>query len=38
MDVIDWFMGCFPIRSDEVKADLHAQLIAALAAKNARQD
>ena len=25
-DVIDWFIGCFPIRSDEVKADLHAQL------------
>ena len=21
-DVIDWFMGCFPIRSDEVRAEL----------------
>lgn len=25
-DVIDWFMGCFPIRSDEVRAGLRRRL------------
>jgi TolB-like protein len=30
-DVIDWFMGCFPLRSDEARAELRADLLAALA-------
>ena len=29
-DVIDWFMGCFPIRSDAVRAELRRSLEAAL--------
>jgi tetratricopeptide (TPR) repeat protein len=29
--VIDWFMGCFPIRTDEVRDELRTSLLAALA-------
>jgi DNA-binding SARP family transcriptional activator len=32
MDAVNWFMGCFPIRSEEVKADLRRQLLRALGA------
>lgn len=32
-DAIDWFMGCFPIRGEEVRAELRGNLIGALAAK-----
>jgi DNA-binding SARP family transcriptional activator/TolB-like protein len=31
-EVIDWFMGCFPIRDAEVRALLHERLLRALAA------
>jgi DNA-binding SARP family transcriptional activator len=33
-DVIDWFMGCFPIRSGEVRAELRRDLLAALEARH----
>jgi DNA-binding SARP family transcriptional activator len=32
LDAIEWFMGCFPIRSDEVRTELRRDLLAALAA------
>jgi DNA-binding SARP family transcriptional activator len=35
-DVIDWFMGCFPIRSDEMRAELRADLMTAPEAKKRR--
>jgi hypothetical protein len=35
-DVIDWFMGCFPIRGESVRADLRASLDAALTEKKRR--
>jgi DNA-binding SARP family transcriptional activator len=31
-DAIDWFMACFPIRAESVRADLRASLLAALEA------
>jgi tetratricopeptide (TPR) repeat protein len=30
LEVIDWFMGCFPIRSEDARAELRADLMAAL--------
>ena len=30
LEMIDWFMGCFPIRADETRADLRQDLLAAL--------
>ena len=33
LDAIDWFMGCFPIRSEETRAELRHKLTAALEAK-----
>jgi DNA-binding SARP family transcriptional activator len=32
-DVLDWFIGCFPIRSEEVRAELRETLAAAFAAR-----
>jgi DNA-binding SARP family transcriptional activator len=32
-EVIDWFMGCFPIRSGDVRAELRRDLVAALRAR-----
>jgi hypothetical protein len=29
-DVIDWFMGCFPIASEDTRAELRETLLAAL--------
>jgi tetratricopeptide (TPR) repeat protein len=36
MDVIDWFMGCFPIRADEARFELRRNLMHALEAKKRR--
>ncbi|MBA3323935.1 MAG: hypothetical protein H0T41_01190 [Rhodobacteraceae bacterium] len=33
---LDWFMGCFPIRSDDVRADLRRRLLEALEEKKRR--
>ena len=30
LEVVDWFMGCFPIRSEETRAALRRDLMAAL--------
>ena len=30
LEMIEWFMGCFPIRADETRADLRQDLLAAL--------
>lgn len=35
-DALDWFMGCFPIRPESVRAELRASLDAALAEKKRR--
>ena len=35
--VLDWFMGCFPIRSEPVRADLRRQLERALAERAKRR-
>jgi len=35
-DALDWFMGCFPIRPESVRAELRASLEAALAEKKRR--
>lgn len=35
-DALDWFLGCFPIRSDEVRDELRSSLFAALAEKKRR--
>jgi DNA-binding SARP family transcriptional activator/TolB-like protein len=32
-EVIDWFMGCFPIRSDRAREELRSTLLRALAAR-----
>jgi tetratricopeptide (TPR) repeat protein len=34
---IDWFMGCFPIRSDRVRSELAGELAAALEARKKRR-
>ncbi len=35
--ILDWFMGCFPIRADEVRADLRESLDDALREKGKRR-
>ena len=35
--ILDWFMGCFPIRADEVRADLRDSLDDALREKGKRR-
>jgi hypothetical protein len=35
--VLNWFMGCFPIRSEPVRADLRRQLERALAERAKRR-
>jgi hypothetical protein len=35
--VLDWFIGCFPIRSEQVRADLRRQLERALAERAKRK-
>jgi hypothetical protein len=32
-EIIDWFMGCFPIRSEAVKAELRRRLTVAAQAR-----
>jgi hypothetical protein len=37
MEAVDWFMGCFPIRSDAVAAELRTMLLGALQEQKKRR-